>query len=117
MAVKIHAPAACVIRVQGVLSRSWSTRFGGLRVAATEEGPSGRVTVLSGTVLDQSALMGILSSLVNLGLPVVSVEVAASSDGEATDSVDSTAGAIAGDPGSAGAHRRVLRSRAQGKAQ
>ena len=66
------APLRCVIRAEGTLDPSWSDRLGGLCVRATESG--GRpATRLSGALLDQEALLGVLVALYDLGLTLVSV--------------------------------------------
>jgi hypothetical protein len=79
-------PAFYLIRVQGILDQSWSERLGGLTIAI-EPDADGRdrsvvrdasgdppVTVLRGHVLDQAALSGLLNTLYDLGLPLLSLE-------------------------------------------
>ena len=63
------SPGVYEIRVQGRLSPRWSTWFDGYTVASDADG----TTVISGTVADQAALHGLLQSLRDLGLPLVSV--------------------------------------------
>ena len=58
------------IRVRGRIDPHWSSWFEDLDVAHTESGD----TILSGQVLDQSALYGLLGRLRDLGLELVSVE-------------------------------------------
>jgi hypothetical protein len=66
------------IRVRGVLDPRWSEWFEGLRVEA--DGPD---TVLSGPVLDQAALHGLLAKVRDLGLPLLSVnQVGPEGDGD-----------------------------------
>jgi hypothetical protein len=66
----------CTIRVAGDLEPRWSDRLRGLRIAT--EVVSGRATTkLSGELPDQAALMGVLLSLYNLGLALLSVSCAA----------------------------------------
>jgi len=57
------------IRLRGILDCSWSDWFDGLTITV-----QGNETILEGTVLDQSALHGILAKINDLGLPLVSVE-------------------------------------------
>ena len=57
------------IRLKGVLDSSWSDWFGGFTITT-----QGNETVLVGTVVDQSALHGILAKINDLGMPIVSVE-------------------------------------------
>lgn len=71
--ITLYEPAVCVIRVRGALSSDWSERMGGLRIAVARAGPH-TVTELTGRLLDQAALHGVLSTLYELGLPLVSLE-------------------------------------------
>ena len=57
------------IRVQGRLEARWATWFDGFTLTT---GPDG-TTVITGTVIDQAALHGLLQSLRDLGLPLLSV--------------------------------------------
>ena len=57
------------IRVQGHLSPQWSDWFEGFTIINSVDGEA----VLSGIILDQSALFGLLSKISNLGLPLLSV--------------------------------------------
>ena len=68
-------PGKYQIRVQGFLDERWSERLGGLRITACalkdHEGP---VTELVGQVRDQAELAGVLNSLYELHLTLLSVE-------------------------------------------
>lgn len=68
-------PGAYRIRVRGQLSESWSVRFGDMRVTVSGHVESEPVTILEGEVRDQAELMGILSNLHHLHLPLLSVEL------------------------------------------
>ena len=68
----IDEPATYAIRVQGVISPEWVDRIGGLQVRQVTAGGQ-PATDLVGPVADQSALAGILSTLFDLGLPIVAV--------------------------------------------
>lgn len=57
------------IRIQGHLSQQWMNWFDGLVITLEEDGN----TLLSGPVVDQSALHGILKKIRNLGMPLLSV--------------------------------------------
>jgi len=57
------------IRVKGHIDEHWSEWFDGLAIIHTEQDD----TVLTGTVIDQAALYGLLTKLRNLGLPLISV--------------------------------------------
>jgi hypothetical protein len=70
----IDAPLDCVIRAAGALDARWSERLGGLRMRASGDDSDGPVTELRGELLDQAALVGVLVTLYDLGLPLLSVE-------------------------------------------
>ena len=66
------------IRIEGHLGSSWSPWFDGLTIRHEGTGE----TVLSGPVVDQAALHGVLMKIRDLVLPLVAVEWAPSaSDG------------------------------------
>ena len=62
------------IRVRGRLSPDWSDRLHGLRIASLS-GAEHDETTLEGLLPDQSALQGVLTTLGDLNLALVSVEV------------------------------------------
>jgi hypothetical protein len=68
----LDAPLECTIRAAGTLDPRWSARLGGLRVRAA--GRSFPVTELRGRLRDQAALFGVLTTLYDLGLPLLSVD-------------------------------------------
>jgi hypothetical protein len=57
------------IRIQGHLGQQWAGWFDGLTIALEEDGN----TLLSGQIVDQSALHGILKKIRDLGMPLLSV--------------------------------------------
>jgi hypothetical protein len=57
------------IRVKGQIDEVWSDWLEGLTITHSTEGE----TVLTGTVIDQSALYGLIARMRDLGLPLVSV--------------------------------------------
>ena len=69
----LDAPAVCRIKIQGALAQHWSEYLGGLLISvADEDGQT--VTTLSGELLDQAALMGVLNGLYGMGYAVFSVD-------------------------------------------
>jgi len=62
------------IRIQGYLHQSWSDRMGGVAIEVESQPDGTPVTVLNGQFQDQAALAGVLSTLYDLGLPLLSVE-------------------------------------------
>ena len=59
------------IRVKGYLEDEWSDWFDGLSVTHLENGE----TTLIGPIVDQSALVGLLITVGNLNLTLISVNV------------------------------------------
>ena len=59
------------IRVKGQIDERWSEWLDGLAVTHTGENE----TVLTGSILDQSALYGLISKLRDLGLPLLAVNL------------------------------------------
>ncbi len=57
------------IRIKGHLGRQWTDWFEGLTVTALDNGE----TLLTGSVVDQAALHGLLKKVRDLGMPLVSV--------------------------------------------
>jgi hypothetical protein len=60
--------------VRGILDPSWSERLGGLQIAVEYFPNRPPETVLTGELLDQAALHGVLSALYSLGNRLLSVE-------------------------------------------
>jgi hypothetical protein len=57
------------IRINGHLDSQWTDWFGGLSITLEDNGD----TLLTGLVVDQAALHGLLKRVRDLGLPLVSV--------------------------------------------
>jgi hypothetical protein len=57
------------IRVKGHLEDRWSEWFDGLKITNLENGEA----LLSGEIVDQAALHGVLAKVRDLGLPLVAV--------------------------------------------
>ena len=62
-------PTVYQIRIKGHLGQRWMDWFEGLTVTLEEDGN----TLLTGHVIDQSALHGILKKVRDLGMPLLSV--------------------------------------------
>jgi hypothetical protein len=69
----IDSAAAYEIRVQGRLDGSWSDRLNGAAIRTADQPGAAPVTVLTGDFQDQAALAGVLNTLYDLGLPLLSV--------------------------------------------
>jgi hypothetical protein len=74
----MDGPLRCVIRVQGALAPAWADRLGGLRVTIVGRpaGDAGATTELRGELLDQAALLGVLTTLYDRRFPLLSVACA-----------------------------------------
>ena len=57
------------IRVKGHLDQCWSTWFDGFTITNVENGEA----ILSGPLVDQAALHGVLMKVRDLGLPLIAV--------------------------------------------
>lgn len=57
------------IRVKGQIDEHWSNWFEGMTITHTEQGE----TVLTGTVVDEPAMYGLLAKIRDLGLQLISV--------------------------------------------
>ena len=57
------------IRIEGRLDKQWTNWFGGLTITLEESGD----TLLTGPVLDQAALFGLLRRVRDLGMQLISV--------------------------------------------
>jgi hypothetical protein len=62
-------PALYEIRVKGHLDDRWADRFEGLILSRENSGD----TLLTGPVVDQAALHGLLRAVRDLGMPLLSV--------------------------------------------
>ena len=62
-------PGLYEIRIKGHLDKQWADWFGGLTVTLADNGD----TLLTGPVVDQAALHGLLRKVRDLGMPLLSV--------------------------------------------
>jgi hypothetical protein len=74
--ISVDQPAVYTIKVLGKLSENWSERLGGMMILSyntvLKDGMD--ITTLTGRLQDQTELAGVLSTLYNLRLPLLSVE-------------------------------------------
>lgn len=64
-----HEPDLYEIRLKGHLDIRWAERFEGLSLTCNNDG----TTILTGPVVDQASLHGLLRKVRDIGLPLVSV--------------------------------------------
>ena len=67
------------IRIKGHLGRQWTDWFEGLTITLEDSGE----TLLTGAVVDQAALYGLLRKVRDLGMPLLSVMRVDPSQGDA----------------------------------
>ena len=71
--VSLFEPAVYRISIQGFLDKNWSDYYGGMTIEQQGEEQHHAITVLIGRLIDQSALIGVLNALFDLGYPILSV--------------------------------------------
>jgi hypothetical protein len=64
-----YEPGSYEIRIKGHLDKRWAAWFEGLAIILEEDGN----TLLTGPVIDQATLHGLLKKVRDLGMPLVSV--------------------------------------------
>ena len=74
-------PVVYQIRLKGHLGPQWTDWFEGLTITLEEDGD----TLLTGPVIDQAALHGLLKKVRDLGMPLVSVNRVKPDQGDAPD--------------------------------
>ena len=62
-------PVVYQIRLKGHLDDLWADWFGGLTITLEENGD----TLLTGPVVDQAALFGLLKKVRDVGIPLISI--------------------------------------------
>jgi len=67
-------PALYRIRVDGKLNESWSEQLGGMTITIKNTNEEASGAILEGLLPDQAALAGVLDTLYELHLPILSVE-------------------------------------------
>ena len=65
----LSEPLIYQIRLKGQLGSEWAEWFGALTITLADNGE----TLLTGPVIDQAALYGVLKRIRDLGLPLISV--------------------------------------------
>jgi len=69
------------IRIKGHLDGQWTDWFGGLTITLEDNGE----TLLTGPVVDQAALYGLLKKVRDLGMPLLSVNPVEPGQADAAD--------------------------------
>jgi len=76
-----NEPGLYAIRIKGHLDDQWAAWFGGLTLTLEDNGN----TLLTGLVVDQAALHGLLRKVRDLGMPLLAVLRVEPSQTEAAD--------------------------------
>ena len=74
MLPKLDTPTTYCISVHGFMPPAWSARLGGLTIHTIDQQDGETVTILSGQLQDQAALIGVINALYDRHLPLLSVE-------------------------------------------
>ena len=72
--MKLWTPATYAITVEGHLDETWSDRLGGMNIATRTRADESVVTTLVGRMRDQAHLTGVLNTLYEMHLPILSVK-------------------------------------------
>ena len=72
--ISVLEPAMYRIRIQGILDKNWSDYYGGMTIEHEGDPKRDAMTILMGKLADQSALIGVLNALHDIGYPILSVE-------------------------------------------
>jgi hypothetical protein len=76
-----YEPGFYEIRIKGHLADRWVNWFGGLTITLEDNGD----TLLTGPVIDQAALFGLLRKVRDLGMPLISVICVQPDQADASD--------------------------------
>ena len=73
--LRFTSPATYQILVKGYLDESWSERLNAMTIINLNTGDGPPVTKLCGQVCDQAELLGVLNSIYEMHLPLISLEL------------------------------------------
>jgi hypothetical protein len=73
--VKFSQSATYCITVEGHLDDSWTDRLGGMTITTSSNADQGVTTILEGRVKDQAELFGVLNTLYELHIPLLTVKI------------------------------------------
>jgi hypothetical protein len=72
--VSLLAPAVYRISIHGILGTNLSDYYSGMTIEHEGDPKHDAMSILTGRLADQSALIGVLNSLHDIGFPILSVE-------------------------------------------
>jgi hypothetical protein len=73
--ISMDQPIEYKIEIQGRLEERWSRWFDDMDIMVRNQPSGPTVTILSGVVVDQAALHGLLNRIRDLGIPLLSVQL------------------------------------------
>lgn len=71
--IKFSEAAVYQIKVQGHLEKSWHESFGNMTVNTKKDGANNPITELVGEIQDQAELSGILNTIYEMHLVIISI--------------------------------------------
>lgn len=80
--ITFDSPAFYRIAVKGHIRGDWSSRLDGMAISYIESSKGLPVTILEGVLADQAALAGVLNTLYEWHLPMLSIECVRAADPE-----------------------------------
>jgi len=84
--LKFTSPATYRILVKGFLDESWSERLNGLTIVNMSSDSGAPFTTLYGQIRDQTELLGVLNSIYEMHLSLISLDLRlGSEDGKETE--------------------------------
>lgn len=72
---EFQSPAVYKIKVDGAINKNWSDRLGGMQITVLKLEDSKQCTILIGRINDQMALSGVLNTLYENHLSILSVKM------------------------------------------
>jgi hypothetical protein len=83
--LKLWTPATYRIEVEGVIDENWTDSLAGMRISTRKRADQSTLTTLTGRLKDQAELSGVLNSLYELHLPILSVKILTEDNGDPQD--------------------------------
>jgi hypothetical protein len=71
---RVFEQAMYRICILGTLDKKWSDYYGGMTIENVSDPERCAMTWLTGRLIDQSALVGVLNALYDIGCPILMVE-------------------------------------------
>jgi hypothetical protein len=72
---KFQSPAVYKIKVDGVINENWSERLGGMQITVLKSKDANPSSLLIGRINDQTTLSGVLNTLYENHLSILSVKM------------------------------------------